>query len=106
MSREETEAVVLATVELATNLVRYTPGGEIFLDTVEGQRGTGVRIESLDAGPGIASVRRAIQDGFSTGGGLGAGLPSVRRLMSSFEIESGPAGTRVVACKWPNERSA
>ncbi len=104
MSREEAETVVLATAELAANLVRYASAGEILLDTIEDQRGRGVRIESLDAGPGIASVQSAMQEGFSTGGGLGSGLPSVRRLMSSFAIETSPAGTRVVACKWPNER--
>jgi serine/threonine-protein kinase RsbT len=40
-------------------------------------------------------------DGYSTGGGLGSGLPSVRRLMDEFGITSRPAGTRVVARKWP-----
>jgi anti-sigma regulatory factor (Ser/Thr protein kinase) len=45
----------------------------------------------------------ALQDGFSTVGGLGSGLSAVRRLMDDFTIESNLTGTRIVAWKWlPN----
>jgi len=94
------ECVTLAVSELATNLLRYAPGGEIVLDLAEGRRGRGVRIESRDGGPGIADLTLALRDGYSTGGGLGHGLPGVRRLMDDFEIESGPDGTLVRAHKW------
>jgi serine/threonine-protein kinase RsbT len=97
---EATEGIVLAVSELATNLVRYSSGGSICLGTVEGPRGRGVRIESRDGGPGILDVPRALEDGYSTGGGLGSGLPAVRRLMDDFAIDSGPAGTVVVAQRW------
>lgn len=103
-SPAEQEAVALATMELATNLVRYTPGGEIRLAQVTGPAGTGVRVESHDHGPGIADIGQALTGGFSTSGGMGEGLPAVRRLMDSFEIASTPQQTTIVACKWPARR--
>jgi anti-sigma regulatory factor (Ser/Thr protein kinase) len=101
---EDVERVVLAVSELATNLARYARGGEIVLSVAQGPRGRGLRMESRDDGPGIAELARALQDGFSTGGGLGGGLPGVQRLMDDFEIATAPGGTRIVACKWPTAR--
>jgi serine/threonine-protein kinase RsbT len=103
-SSVEQEAVALATMELATNLVRYARGGEIHIQPVSGPAGSGLRLESRDTGPGIADVERALVEGFSTGGGMGEGLPAVRRLMDSFEIASTPERTTIVACKWPARR--
>ncbi len=52
-------------------------------------------------GPGIPDTRQALQDGFSTSGRLGMGLPGVRRLMDDFEIVTGTGnGTEVIASKW------
>jgi serine/threonine-protein kinase RsbT len=93
------EAVVLATSELATNLVRYARDGVILLRAMEGAGG-GVQVESRDGGPGIADVATALTDGVSTGGGLGNGLPAVRRLMDTFSVTTGPEGTTIVAGKW------
>lgn len=100
LSREDAESVALAVSELATNLVRYAREGEVLLTQVDGRRGAGVEVRSHDRGPGIANVDQAMQDGFSTGGGLGGGLPGVRRLMDEFELETSPAGTTIVGRKW------
>ena len=102
--RAASEAIVLSSVELATNLVRYAPGGDIRIRLVTGERGTGLVVESVDHGPGIGDLRLALQDGFSTGGGLGSGLPAVQRLMDEFEIESTDSGTRTVATLWLQRR--
>ena len=98
--REDAEAIVLAVSELATNLVRYTPGGQVLVRTVARDSGSGIAILSCDSGPGIADVELALQDGYSTGSGLGSGLPAVRRLMDDFSLSTGPAGTRIEARKW------
>jgi serine/threonine-protein kinase RsbT len=103
---QDTEALVLATLELANNLVRYGTHGEMTFIAVDGPRGAGVQVESLDRGPGISDLDRALTDGFSTGGGLGVGLPGVRRLMDEFDIASTSDGTRVLARKWPRRRSS
>jgi serine/threonine-protein kinase RsbT len=94
------EEVALAASELATNLVRYGRGGEIRLRRIDDGPHPGVQLESDDVGPGIGDVDQAMRDGFSSGGGLGSGLPAVRRLMDEFGIYSQPNGTHVIARKW------
>ena len=98
------EMVALATRELATNLVRYAVGGCLSLAMLDEKGSVGIEIESRDAGPGIADLGQALEDGFSTGGGLGSGLPGVRRLMDEFQVSSGPNGTQVKVRKWLRAR--
>jgi serine/threonine-protein kinase RsbT len=105
VDRTDAECVVIAVSELATNLLHYAFHGEIEMGVVYGPRGLGIRIESRDLGPGIADVSRALRDGYSSGKGLGSGLPGVMRLMDDFAIDSGPAGTRITACKWTTPQS-
>jgi serine/threonine-protein kinase RsbT len=104
-NRGDAEAVALAVSELAMNLHRYAVGGEIVVRTVEDGTRRGLEIESQDAGPGIADAELALQDGYTTGGGLGSGLPSARRLMDDFELRTNPSGTRIVVRKWLITRS-
>ena len=62
---------------------------------------TGIEVLAEDDGPGIEDLSEAMKDHVSKGGGLGLGLPSVKRIMDEFSIESGPGrGTRVWARKW------
>jgi len=96
----DAEAIALAVSELATNLVRYAPGGEVLVAPCAQDTGTGIAICSCDGGPGISDVELALRDGYSTGGGLGSGLPAVRRLMDDFTLTTSPAGTRIEARKW------
>lgn len=98
---EACEEIALAITELATNLVKHARGGKLILTPVSIDGRIGLQIESQDNGPGITDVERAIADGFSTAGGLGAGLGTVNRLMDEFDIISERGrGTRVVCCKW------
>jgi len=96
----DAEMVAISVSELATNLHRYARQGRIVLRRIDGNGKTGIEIESRDNGPGIADIDRAMQDGYSTGGGMGSGLPAVKRLMDEFAIESRPEGTTVTARKW------
>ena len=62
---------------------------------------TGVRVTFTDAGPGIADVAQAMQDGYSSSGSLGLGLPGARRLVDEFNLHSVPGqGTTVTIVKW------
>jgi len=84
------EATLIATAisELSRNIVSYAGHGEITLrSTTVGGR-LGLVIVAADSGPGIADVELAIRDGYSSMGGLGLGLPGVRRLMDEFELIS------------------
>ncbi|MCA1725177.1 MAG: ATP-binding protein, partial [Thermomicrobia bacterium] len=94
------EEIVLAVSELATNLARYAENGELTLRTTGDTDRGGVEVASRDTGPGFADVGVAMREGESTGGGLGAGLAGVRRLMDTLVIETGPGGTTIVARKW------
>jgi serine/threonine-protein kinase RsbT len=58
-------------------------------------------ISARDRGPGIRSLENVLRDGYSTSGGLGLGLPGVKRLMDEFAIESElRRGTTVTVKKW------
>ena len=90
-----------AVSELATNLVRYGGGGELWLRWLAGNGTIGFEVEAQDQGPGIPDIEAALSDNFSTGRSLGLGLPGVKRIMDEFTIESTPGkGTRCVARKW------
>jgi len=102
----DAESVALATSELAMNLYRYAMDGEIVLRTVDDGARRGIEIESQDTGPGITDTDLAFQDGYSTGGGLGSGLPSARRLMDEFALTTTTSGTRIVTRKWMTTRSS
>ena len=98
-----TDLAVIATAisELARNIVRYALHGEIVLRLVGDHPKRGVEVVATDDGPGIPDLNRAMQDGYSTSGGLGLGLPGTRRLMDEFEITSDfGKGTRVTVRRW------
>jgi serine/threonine-protein kinase RsbT len=97
------DATLIATAisELARNIVSYARNGVIALQPIQGSNGIGISVVASDKGPGIADIRQAMRDGFSTSGSLGLGLPGVRRLMDDFEITSEPGrGTIVAVKKW------
>jgi serine/threonine-protein kinase RsbT len=67
------------------------------------QRGArkGIEVIAQDHGPGIEDIEEAMRDGYTTSGGLGAGLPGTRRLVDEFEIDSERGvGTKVTIRKW------
>jgi serine/threonine-protein kinase RsbT len=98
-----TDATLIATAisELARNIVSYAGQGEVTLREIETPHSKGVLIVARDHGPGIRNIHDVLRDGYSTSGGLGLGLPGVRRLMDEFSIESEPGlGTTVTIRKW------
>ncbi|HEX8136053.1 MAG TPA: anti-sigma regulatory factor [Pyrinomonadaceae bacterium] len=95
----------LATVtsELARNVVKYARRGRLIVQPTEALRGVGLRLIFEDKGPGIPNIEAAMRDGFSTGRGLGKGLPGSKRLVHEFQIESNAGqGTRVTIVRWRN----
>jgi len=92
---------VTATSELARNMVKYGGGGLVSIVQLHKQGQTGLQITFEDQGPGIADLLQAMQDGYTTGKGLGLGLPAARRLVHQFEITSQAGqGTRVTITMW------
>lgn len=87
--------------ELAHNIVHYAKSGKILLGKVIGNGRVGIVVLALDPGPGIPDTQLAVRDGFSTSGGMGLGLPGVKRIMDVFKIVSNPGnGTTVTTIKW------
>ncbi len=97
--------VTTAISEIARNIYLYAGKGKICVESVE-KTGLykvqkGIKITATDEGPGIEDIRQAMEDGFTTSGGLGAGLPGVKRLMDEFSIDSNPEqGTTIITTKW------
>jgi serine/threonine-protein kinase RsbT len=99
-----TDQTLLATAisEIARNITAYAERGEVVIERVRDRNGReGVRVVARDEGPGIADLEMALTDGYTTGGGLGLGLPGARRLVDDFDIETAPGkGTTVTLIKW------
>lgn len=94
--------LVTVTSELARNIVKYARRGRMMAQPLDGAQGrAGLRLIFEDDGPGIPDIDAAMRDGFSTGRGLGKGLPGSKRLVDVFEIESEVGrGTRVTIVRW------
>jgi serine/threonine-protein kinase RsbT len=105
LSPTESASVAAAVSELVRNLVAYATRGEVILRAIESPRGRGIEVMVIDEGPGIADVGLALQERFSTSGGLGLGLPGVRRLMDELWIGSRLGkGTTIAIRKWRSQR--
>ena len=99
----QTDQALIATAisELARNIVLYARSGEVRVDALRNGGRRGMLVIARDDGPGISDIERAMEPGFSTSGGLGLGLPGVRRLMDDLKVESKRGrGTTVTARKW------
>ena len=95
--------VATAISEIARNIINYAIKGELLLSVVKnGQQG--ISITASDEGPGIRNIEQALQNGYSSSGSLGLGLPGAKRLMDEFEIESQPGkGTTIRMKKWKQQ---
>ncbi|QBP40049.1 anti-sigma regulatory factor [Paenisporosarcina antarctica] len=93
--------ITTAISELARNIYLYAGTGKIEIERISDGRRVGIIIIASDEGPGISDVRKALEDGYSTSGGLGAGVPGVKRLMDDFKIDTVVGeGTVIKATKW------
>ena len=87
--------IATAISELARNVVTHAGAGRCLIEDISDPHAARVQVVVEDHGPGIANIELAMQDGYSTGKGLGAGLPGAKRLVHRFEISSVPGHTRV-----------
>jgi serine/threonine-protein kinase RsbT len=93
--------VVTAASELARNTLIHGGGGWAQVEVAENLGRRGVRLVFEDEGPGIPDIEKALQDGFTTGTGLGLGLGGSKRLSSEFHIVSKVGeGTRITLIRW------
>ena len=100
---DPTSQTLIATAisELARNILKYAHSGEILLRPAARNGALGITVIAADNGPGISDTALAMTDGFSTGQGLGLGLPGTKRLMDDFDLVSEVGqGTTVTATRW------
>lgn len=93
--------IVTAASELARNAVIYGGGGTLRLEALNDGTRRGLRLVFEDQGPGITDVPQAMQDGYTTGSGMGLGLGGAKRLAHEFEIQSKVGeGTCIKITRW------
>ena len=93
--------IVTAASELGRNVVVHGGGGVMHLEVVRAGDRQGLRVIFKDHGPGIPEIARAMQDGYTSGGGMGLGLPGAKRLVNEFDLSSTPSeGTCVTIVRW------
>ena len=93
--------IATAVSELTRNIVRYATDSKGRVTLAEIEDPAGIEIVVADDGPGIADIDLVLQDGYTSGAGMGLGLPGTKRLMDEMTIESTPGvGTTIVIRKW------
>ena len=93
--------ITTAISELARNIYLYAGTGRIEITRIHEGSFHGISIVASDEGPGIADVRQVMNDGYTTSGGLGAGMPGVKRLMDEFDLVTKQGvGTTITTIKW------
>lgn len=92
--------VITAASELARNTLEHGGGGQMVIEVIEVGLRKGMRIVFEDRGPGMESIEKCLQSGYTTAGGMGLGLGGSKRLVDEFSIEMCKPGTRVTVIKW------
>ncbi|MGD1112382.1 MAG: anti-sigma regulatory factor [Mycobacterium sp.] len=103
-----TDVTMIATAisEIARNITSYAGRGAVQVAVAEREGRKALVVRAEDDGPGMADIERAMEDGYSTGRGLGMGLPGARRLMDRLIVESSLGhGTVIEMWKWVPARA-
>jgi serine/threonine-protein kinase RsbT len=93
--------MITAASELSRNTVVHGKGGDMHWELLDDGVRRGLRLLFEDQGPGIADLKLALTDGWTSGGGMGLGLPGSKRLVHEFDVQSAAGGgTRVSIVRW------
>jgi serine/threonine-protein kinase RsbT len=97
----DTTRIVTAASELTRNICNHAGAGVMRVRSIDEDGRLAIELEFVDQGPGIPDVAQAMEEGYSTSGGLGLGLPGSGRLMDEMQVESAVGrGTTVRVRKW------
>lgn len=103
MGFSRTDATLIATAvsEIGRNIIVHAGDGDIAMTPLFNETKYGIKVVASDSGPGIRDPEKAFENGYAGGGGLGLGLPGVRRLVDEFRIETEiDKGTAITLIKW------
>jgi len=101
------EVAIVAT-EACTNILKHAGSGEVLLGFAENAPECGIAFEllALDRGPGMSSVDRCLEDGYSTAGSAGEGLGAIQRLSAESDFFSVPGAGTAVLARWSSQKAA
>ena len=91
----EQTRLATAISEITRNVIQHAGTGKCTIEDTSDDDMQKIRVVVEDTGAGIPDVDLALTDGFSTGNGMGAGLPGARRLVSDFRLKTGATGTLI-----------
>lgn len=93
--------MITAASELSRNTVVYGGGGDLDWEILDTGAKVGLKLQFRDQGPGIADLPLALQDGWTSGKGMGLGLSGSKRLVHEFDIQTEVGkGTCVSVTRW------
>ena len=94
--------MITAASELSRNTLIHGGGGTHALGVRRAQRpARAATASSRTRARASPTSALALTDGWTSGNGMGLGLPGSKRLVNDFDIDSAPgAGTRVSITKW------
>jgi serine/threonine-protein kinase RsbT len=93
--------MITAASELSRNTVVHGGGGHMRWEILDQGLKRGLRLVFEDNGPGIPDLKLALTDGWTSGSGMGLGLPGSKRLVHEFDVQSTPGqGTSVSITRW------
>lgn len=90
--------IATAVSELTRNVIQYAEQGWCVVSVDHEEESTTnskIQVTVKDYGPGIPDLEKAMEDGYSTGGSMGLGLPATRRLVDEFDISTRPGYTEI-----------
>ncbi|WP_297087520.1 anti-sigma regulatory factor [uncultured Draconibacterium sp.] len=97
----EQTRITTAVSELFRNMYNYAGGGKVLIERGDVEGKNALIVTCIDEGPGIEDIDLAMSDGYTSGQGMGYGLPGTKRLVDRFEIKSEKdKGTVVRVMKW------
>ncbi|UBU17233.1 ATP-binding SpoIIE family protein phosphatase [Nonomuraea gerenzanensis] len=86
----------VAVSEAVSNLVKHATEGTVLV-RLHPEAPATVELITVDRGPGMADVARALRDGYSTSGTLGIGLGAISRIATGYDVHSLPGKGTVLA---------
>jgi len=93
--------ITTAVSELLRNMYNYAKGGIVIIESGIVNEKLALIVTFMDEGSGIEDLSLAMSDGYTSGQGMGYGLPGAKRLVDNFEIQSEiNKGTTVRVMKW------
>ena len=97
----EQTRITTAVSELLRNMYQYAGGGQVTINDGNVDEHHALIVTFEDQGPGIENLELAMSDGYTSGAGMGYGLPGAKRLVDYFTIKTEPQkGTSVRIMKW------